>query len=221
MGTRLPSPEELGAGGLSSNFMAAVAGGATRPPEDPASGEAQVGRCRVLTEYCDGLMAKVLYLRDQLRSEVGHARPTCLQTADFNKMKKRLENSFPEAPDVARGPAFEALAAQASRDLGYVYELLDEVVECRHEALDAIAEISGCQGGVPLTLDLDHNPILTVHFMELVTSYSRLHVITSFFDEAKSILGLYFASIASTGGRLPASYSRVVSFILACDDPLK
>jgi Membrane-associated apoptosis protein len=139
-----------------------------------------VGRCRVLRKYCYGMMAKLLHLHSSVLSAGGRARPQCLLSSDYNsKMKKKLESSFPDQPDVCRTPQFDNTAPQTLVQLQELYEVFDEVLELRDAMSSAIRDVSGCRSSVPphfkvrLCIHLLYNPCVGIVHAPLGV-YNRL-----------------------------------------------
>ncbi len=198
-----------------------------KPSKDEAkmveidSAEDAIGKCRVLKESLEGMMARVLHRRDMELVPEGKNRPQCLDSQDYAKVKKRLEYTFPEVPDAIRSPgAFETLLENANIELQGLYELFEEVLEVKNAAREAICTISGCSVKAYLELFLDANSLLMWNFMELVVAYVRLYIVVREVEERRMALGLYFAS-CNLGTTAPDSWKMVATFVLACDDPFR
>ncbi len=189
--------------------------------EEIASAEDAIGKCRVLKECLEGMMARLIHHQDMELVPEGQSRPQCLNSPDYAKLKKRLEYSFPEVPDQMKGTvAYEALLEHANAELKGLYDLFEEVLEVKDAALEAIATISGCSVKTHLELYLDANSLLMWNFMELVVAYVRLYIVVREIEERKMALGLYFVS-CNFGTTAPSRWRMVARFVSDCDDPFR
>ncbi|KAG5192927.1 membrane-associated apoptosis protein-domain-containing protein [Tribonema minus] len=180
-----------------------------------------VGRCRTLRRYCDGMMARLLYINTNALSPNGCKRPLCLQSSDYaSKMKKKLESSFPDAPDICKNPQFDITAGQMIGQLQDIYDCFEEVAELREGMLETLRDVSGCRNGATPHLKMDLTPTLLGNFMGLLTSFTKLHVVISRVDERKAALGLYFAAAAAARRRAEPAWPAVAALVAASDDPV-
>ncbi|CAM9640995.1 unnamed protein product, partial [Phaeothamnion confervicola] len=180
-----------------------------------------IGRCRVLRDACVGLMSRLDHLNNTLLSATASSRPVCLKSADYGKLRKKLDSAFPEAPESLRTPAFEQQALSTCEELSEVATMFADVVELRDAVMATLRDVSGARTGMQTNVRLDQNGLFMANVMGLFVALVQLHLVVGGVDERKSALSMYFAAHLYTHRRPDPAAGRIGALMAVCDDPLR
>jgi len=136
-----------------------------------------------------------------IRSKLGSSRVED-PTADLDKVKGYQE--------------FTQLAPHIVKECTFVYTTIQDIINASKEMEDFFASLASGLAG----FDIHVNPDITQSFLHVFTDYIKLHFLVSKFDEARTAVYCYLASMDSL--RTPVEDSLVVKdYLFKVKDPVK
>ena len=139
-------------------------------------------RCVVLHDVAEGLLLKSNVLRK--------APPPCLASTEWAQVRKKLEASFPEIPDVSKVKGFDALVSSAQDILDQTAPMYQHFLELSEYLAQAHLAINALPALVA-DFKLDRSQSTMCSLLRLVADYLKIHLLMAQNEDKKSLLVLH------------------------------
>jgi NCK-associated protein 1 len=167
-------------------------------------------RCLVLQDVAAGLLLNTAVLKK--------SPPACLTQAEWAKIRKKLDSSFPDVPDMTKTQGFDSIASNAQDVYDQtlpLYQHFVDVCEYTQQANMMINSIPALTA--EFKLDKSHPTMVT--FMRIITDYLKLHLLMAMIDDRKTILALHLFSFQMTKRTTEPNCARVQATLKKLEKP--
>eukprot|EP01104_Vermistella_antarctica_P018181 TRINITY_DN6651_c0_g2_i1.p1 TRINITY_DN6651_c0_g2~~TRINITY_DN6651_c0_g2_i1.p1 ORF type:complete len:1159 (+),score=342.64 TRINITY_DN6651_c0_g2_i1:203-3679(+) len=176
-------------------------------------------RSRILLDVGEGLLKRMYNAKARLKS--AKDGPEILRRPEFKRVADALTRRFPDLPtDLEKVQGNEILQAEGQKiyeQLEDYYLLFNDMLEWRGVADLLFTELA--QNVV--NFKLGDNSRITYNFMEMVTTYVRMHFYLEKITDRKNIVATYAKVYQNIKGSTEPSFQKLGQYIVEYDHPLR
>lgn len=152
--------------------------------------------CEALLDLGTGLCCRLYNVKISFSKK--ESRPSVLVSSEYERLRQRVEKSFPEFSDISKVQGYEHLKTNAHHiinELNFFNGILTDVAEFKKAASVELVDLS--KDLVHCKLEYHRNVILI--FFDLLVLYIRVLTLTASVEERKLLIGLRNIACTSVG----------------------